>query len=247
VLAAALAGPRRLTRAECLRALADGGVSVEGQRGYHLLWYASQRGVTCIGPHAGTEQTFMLLDDVAPDPYRPDRDEALGVIALRYFRSHGPTTHKDFAGWTGLTVADAKRGVAVAGPGLTTVLVDGVEMIADPVLLDAGRSGVTAPDADDVRVLPGFDEYLLGFKDRAMMVDAAHRQAIIPGNNGVFRSTVVRAGRVIATWKRTLTKRNTVVDVSPLVSLTAADRSRIESALQPYADFIGLPPLVRWD
>ncbi|HEX8343883.1 MAG TPA: winged helix DNA-binding domain-containing protein [Actinoplanes sp.] len=244
VLGAALAERGRLTRGECLKAFADGGVAADGQRGYHLLWYASQLGVSCIAAHVGTEQTFMLLDDVAPDPNRPDRDEALGIIALRYFRSHGPTTRKDFVGWTGLTATDAKRGIAVAGDDLTTVGVDDVEMIVDPALL-----GTAPPDepVDDIRVLPGFDEYLLGFKDRAMMVDAAHRQAIIPGNNGVFRSTVVRAGRVIATWKRTLTKRNTVVDVSPLVPLTAADRSRIESALQPYADFIGLPPLVRWD
>jgi hypothetical protein len=243
VLGAALADRKRLTRGECLKALADGGVAADGQRGYHLLWYASQVGVSCIAAHVGTEQTFMLLDDVAPEPNRPDRDEALGIMALRYFRSHGPTTRKDFVGWTGLTAADAKRGIAAAGEHLATVTVDDVEMVVDRALLDT-----VPPDApvDDMRVLPGFDEYLLGFKDRSMMVDAAHRQAIIPGNNGVFRSTVVRAGRVIATWKRTLTKKNTVVAVSPLTALTAAERSRVEAAFEPYAAFIGLPPAVRW-
>jgi hypothetical protein len=241
VLTAALAGGGRLTRAQCVQALIDGGVDASGQLAYHLLWYASQRGVTCVAPHIGTEQTFVLLDEWVPDPHRPDRDEALGIIALRYFRSHGPTTRQDFGGWTGLTATDAKTGIAVAGDNLTTVRVDGVEMIATPQALSAplgSPSGVWA--------LPGFDEYMLGFKDRSMMLDAEHKQAIIPGNNGVFQPTVVRDGRVVGTWKRTLTKKNTVVDVRPLVSLGAADRTRVEVALEPYALFMGLPLSVRW-
>jgi hypothetical protein len=244
VLAGALAGGRRLTRAQCVQALKDGGVDASGQLAYHLLWYASQRGVTCIAPHVGTEQTFVLLDEWVPDPHRPERDEALGIIALRYFRSHGPTTRQDFAGWTGLTATDAKRGIAAAGGRLTTVRVDGVEMVSTPELLDTTPQPAADPDA--VWALPGFDEYLLGFKDRAMMLDAEHKQAIIPGNNGVFQATVVRGGRVIGTWKRTVTKKNTVVDVRPLVPLAISDRARVEAALEPYARFTGLPLSVRW-
>ncbi len=243
VLRDALAGGGRLTRAECVRALTAGGVDAGGQLAYHLLWYASQRGVTCIAPHVGTEQTFVLLDEWVPDPHRPDRDEALGIIALRYFRSHGPTTRQDFAGWTGLTATDAKRGIAVAGAELTTVRVAGVEMIAAPALLDASPG---APDGDAILALPGFDEYLLGFKDRSLMVDAEHKQAIIPGNNGVFQSTIVRGGRVIGTWKRSLTKANVVVDVRPLVPLGAAERDAVQAALEPYAGFLGVPLVLRW-
>jgi hypothetical protein len=242
VLGAALAGGRRLTRAACLKALADGGVTASGQLGYHLLWYAAQRGVTCIAPHVGTEQTFVLLDEWVPDPYRPERDEALATIAVRYFRGHGPTTRQDFAGWTGLTAADCKRGIAAAGDDLTTVRVDGVEMIAPPALLDGPRP---VPVTDDVLVLPGFDEYLLGFKDRSMMLDPEHKQAIIPGGNGMFLATIVRGGRVIGTWKRSVTTKNTVVDVRPLVTLTAADLARVEAAFEPYAHFMGPPLLVR--
>ena len=63
LLREALAGGGRLTRSECIAALDAGGVSGAGQRGYHLLWYASQRGVTCIGPSVDGEQTFVLLDE----------------------------------------------------------------------------------------------------------------------------------------------------------------------------------------
>jgi hypothetical protein len=245
VLAAALAGGGRLTRAQCLAVLADAGIHGSGQFGYHLLWYASQRGVICIAPHIGKEQTFVLLDEWAPDPHRLTRDEALATIALRYFRSHGPTTRQDLAGWTGLTAADAKRGIAAAGDGLATVQADGAEMLLDPALLDAYRAG-PAEGVDDVLALPGFDEYLLGFKDRSLMLAAEHKQAIIPGGNGVFQATIVRGGRVIGTWKRSVARGRTVVDVRPLVPVSAADRARIEDALEPYARFTAQPLQVQW-
>jgi hypothetical protein len=237
VLGAALAGGGRLTRAQCLATLAAAGVTLAGQQGYHLLWYASQKGVTCITPHIGKEQTFALLDDWAPKPNRPDREEALGIIALRYFRSHGPATRADLQRWTGLTAADVKKGLAVAGEALAAR----GDLIFDPALRDL------APHAGgDWVALPGFDEYMLGYRDRTLMVDDGHLQAIIPGGNGVFQATVVRDGRVVGTWKRTLGKKAVTVDVHPLVTLKPAERAKAEAALEPYAAFVGLPLLVRW-
>jgi Winged helix DNA-binding domain len=241
VLGAALADGKRMTRAQCMSALADAGVPVAGQQGYHLLWYASQKGVTCIAPNVGKEQSFALLDDWAPEPNRPDREEALGIIALRYFRSHGPATRADLARWTGLTMTDVKTGVGAAGEGLTTVQVDGTDMIMDAALADAATES-----SEDWVALPGFDEFMLGYKDRSMMVDAAYMDAIVPGGNGVFQATLVRAGRVVGTWKRTLGKKAVTVSVTPLVPLKTAERRKAEAALEPYAKFVGLPLEIRW-
>ncbi|MDG4834521.1 winged helix DNA-binding domain-containing protein [Solwaraspora sp. WMMD1047] len=245
VLGEALAGGGRFTRAQCLATLTAAGIAAEGQRLYHLLWYASQRGVLCIAPHIGKEQTFVLLDEWVPDPHRPERDEALGIIARRYFRSHGPTSRQDFAGWTGLTAADAKRGIAVAGDALTAVRSDGAELYADAALLDAYDGGA-GWQVDDLHALPGFDEYLLGFKDRSLMVAPEHKQAIIPGNNGVFQSTVVRAGRVIATWKRTTTKTRTTIRIQPLTPTTKETRARVEQTFTPYAHYLTHPLHFAW-
>ena len=77
ILGNALAGGRRLTRAEAVERMRAGGIDVHGQRAYHLLWYAAQMGVTCIGPNQGTEQTFVLLSDWANKPRRLSKDEAL--------------------------------------------------------------------------------------------------------------------------------------------------------------------------
>ncbi|MFI5935184.1 winged helix DNA-binding domain-containing protein [Actinoplanes sp. NPDC051494] len=236
VLRTALTGGGRFTRAECLTALNDAGVEVSGQLGYHLLWYASQLGVTCIAPHIGKEQTFVLLDEWVPRSATPSRDEALALIAHRYFRSHGPATPADLARWTGLTLTDVRKGITLAGDALTTVTVEGVPMIVDPALLEPDPVAL-----DDWAALPGFDEYMLGYKDRSMLLDDAHFTAVVPGGNGIFQSTLVENGRVAAIWKRTLGKKAVTVQVTPLVPLTAAARKRAEAALEPFATFVGLP------
>lgn len=246
VLGAALAGGGRLTRAQCLAALADAGIDPSGQLGYHLLWYASQLGVTCIAAHIGKEQTFVLLDEWVPDRHRPEREEALAMIALRYFRSHGPTTRQDFAGWTGLTATDAKRGIAAAGTDLATVRVDGAQMVLASALLNAYRGEPTPDITNDLVALPGFDEYLLGYKDRSLMVAAEHKQAIIPGGNGVFQPTIVRGGRVIATWQRPPASKRGLVQVQPLIRLREVDRKRIKEAFAPYGRFVGNPVELAW-
>ena len=240
ILADALKGGGRMTRSACLAALTEGGVAVAGQLGYHLLWNASHRGVTAIAPHVGKEQTFVLLDEWAPSPRRPSREEALAIIARRYFRSHGPTTRKDFAGWTGLTMTDCKAGVEAAGDALTTVEVDGVEMIAAPEVLDAGPM-----PAGEWHALPGFDEYLLGYKDRSMMASPDQLAAVIPGGNGVFQSTLVRGGRVVATWKRTLGRKGVTVVIQPLIDFSAADHRQAAAALEPFAAYLGVPLTVK--
>ncbi|MER7891292.1 winged helix DNA-binding domain-containing protein [Micromonospora sp. NPDC094482] len=238
LLGSALTGGGRLTRAQCLATLEAAGIGTSGQRGYHLLWYASVRGVTCLAPTVGTEQTFALLDEWAPEPHRPERDAALATLAHRYVRSHGPVTAREFAGWTGLTLTDARRGLAAAGDALATVRVDEVEMLVDAALLDAPRAPV-----DDLLTLPGFDEYLLGYKDRGLMLDPAHRDAVVPGGNGVFQATVVRDGRVVGTWKRSIGRDRVTVVVRPLAPI---DRPRVERALGRYAEFLGLKLRVDW-
>lgn len=245
VLGDALRGGGRMTRAECVAALEAAGISGGGQRAYHLLWYASQRGVTCLAPNIGSEQTFVRLDEWVPDPNLPDRDAALATMAARYVRSHGPVPRQDLAGWTGMPAAVVRRGLELAGESLVPVDVEGREMWVDAIALDAAAAA-PALDPDRVQALPGFDEYLLGFKDRAMMLGPQHTQAVVPGGNGVFQATLVRAGRVVGTWKRSSRTHDTLVSVHPFERLTGADRRAVEAAFEPYARYLDQPVDVRW-
>jgi hypothetical protein len=235
LLGEALAGGRRLTRSACVALLADAGLATASQHGYHLLWYASQQGVTCIGPQEGKEQTFVRLDDWVPDPVRLDRDEALAELARRFVRSHGPASVKDLAGWTGLTMGDARAGVAAIGDEVVEATVDGAaQLIAADALDRAPAAGGAA------WLLPGFDELVLGYKDRSLLGPPDLLDRIVPGGNGVFRSTVVVDGEVIGTWKRTVKRNRVVVAVEPFGRLPARRRKEIEVAADRYAAFLGL-------
>ena len=239
VLAALVAGaPGPVTRKDCLMALANAGITPEGQRGYHLLWFASQLGHLAGGPPQGKEQTFVSLDAWAPEHRAPARDEALALVARAYVRGHGPVTEREMARWTGLGLGDCRAGLAAAD-GLVRVDTDAGQAWADPVALDS-------PAVATTRLLPGFDEFMLGYSATERAIDPAHHPAVVPGNNGVFKHTVIDGGRVVALWDRTLMAKTVRVTVKPLAPLDAAARSRVEAAAEEYAAYVGRPLAVHW-
>ncbi|HEV2089107.1 MAG TPA: winged helix DNA-binding domain-containing protein [Cryptosporangiaceae bacterium] len=208
-----LAGGRQLRRDQLFATWEDAGVATTGQRGYHLIWHLAQVGVLCFGPVREGEQHLVLVDEWIAHPRRLDRDEALGELALRYFRSHGPATVRDFARWTGLLTADVRAGLALARPALANLHVDGVEYLLDPrtpELLDACRER-----ARGVFLLPGFDEFVLGYQDRRAILPAEFADRIVPGGNAVFRPTVVVDGQIVGTWQHTGRGPSRTVSATP--------------------------------
>jgi hypothetical protein len=232
-LADALAGARLLTRAEALAVVNDAGIATDGQRGYHLLLFAAQTGVICIGPQVDGGQTFVLLDEWAPHQRRLDAREGAAELAFRYFRSHGPTTVADFAGWTGLGLGVSRQAVADNDGRLVPAVSAGETVWFAPEALEESRSIFAT------HVLPGFDEFMLGYKDRSLHVPEGRFESVVPGGNGVFRSTVVTRGIVEGTWTRTLTATTVKVTVEPFAAPSAARRTAMEHAFETYAAFLG--------
>ena len=197
---AALARKDRWSRTELLAAIAEGGVATTGQRGYHLLWYLSQTGTLCQGPTDGLrDQLYVALDDWIPAPRRLDPDEALAELAQRYFSGHGPATVQDLCRWSATGVREVRSALAQVRDRLESVTVEGTEHLMDPATPD--RLAAAGAEADGVLLLPGFDEYVLGYSDRTAVLPAEHSEKIVPGVNGVFRPTVVRRGQVVGVWR----------------------------------------------
>lgn len=201
----ALAGGRRLRRAELIAAwaaagLTAGGAPLGGPPASHTLGVLAQTGTVCLGPFAtATEQSLVLLEEWVPVARRPPREEALVEWARRYFRSHGPASVADYARWTGLAMTDVRAGVEGARGDLDVVDVDGVEQFLDPETPD--RLAAARTEAAGELLLPGFDEFVLGYRHRSAVLDDGMLERIVPGRNGVFRPTIVEAGRIVGTWK----------------------------------------------
>jgi hypothetical protein len=172
------------------------------------------------------EQLFVLLDEWVPAPRRREREEALGELALRFFAGHGPATVKDLVRWAGVLVRDVKAGLAVAAPQLERLVVDGTEHWMDPAT--PGRLAAARDEAEDVLLLPGFDELVLGYADRRCTVPAEFAERIVPGNNGMFRATAVLDGRVVGVWRAGRGKSRPI-ELEPFTELTAEVRARIEA------------------
>ena len=108
----ALRGGRHLTRQELKAVLLKSGIRADNvQRLAHLVMQAELDAVICSGARRGSQFTYALLDDRAPAVRTRRRDEALAELTRRYFRSHGPAQVTDFVWWSGLSTADARRGL----------------------------------------------------------------------------------------------------------------------------------------
>ena len=234
VLEDGLVGGRLLTRSAALAAVNEAGIDTSGQRGYYLLWHAAHLGVICIGPQRGSEQTFALLREWAPTPRTLTRTEGLVELAFRYFRSHGPTTVRDFAGWTGLTLTESRAAVA-GNDGRLVAVGTGPEALWTGMPAGEPARGAVRR----VLALPGFDELILGYKDRRLHVPDGMFDRVVPGGNGMFRSTIVVDGVVAATWRRTLRAGRVEIVVEPFSKMPERTVRAATSALEEYADYLG--------
>lgn len=237
VFAEGLQGGKQLTRDEMLGLLEQAGISPAGQRGYHLLARSAQDGLICFGARRGKQHTFALLDEWAPQTQPLVRDEALAELAKRYVASHGPATLQDLARWAGLTVAEAKTGLEGAGDAVIQ------ETIAGQAYWISSATPTPKDDTERAFLLPGFDEYLLGYGDRSAVLDPAYADRICPGGNGMFSPTLVIDGHVAGTWKRTFKKGVVVVEAAPFRPLTPVETQAVGVAAERYGAFLGMPAI----
>jgi hypothetical protein len=150
----ALASDGPLTRAALRARVAAADDRVEGQALVHVLFLASLRGLIVRGPVVGGEQAFVLVRDWlgrAPPPV--ERDVGLAEVARRYLAGHGPASDRDLARWAGLTLGDARRGLAalrlVDWGDARGSDVDGSDARGSDVDgSDARRSDARRPDVD---------------------------------------------------------------------------------------------------
>jgi hypothetical protein len=89
-----------------------------------------------------------------------------------------------------------------------------------------------------VHLLPGFDEYLLGYTDRSAQLVGEYRNTIVPGGNGLFMPTIVVDGEVIGIWRRDRKAKRIVVTLQPLKPLSAATLRAVRKKLDRYAEFV---------
>jgi hypothetical protein len=238
VARAALGGGNALTRKEIFAMFDHAGIPTVGQRGYHVLFALSVRGILCQGPVVSREsgptreQFWVLAEEWASDQATPS--EAVAEFFVRYVASHGPAGVRDFAWWSGLPLG-LSRAAAEAASDRLTIVADEPE----PLYVVAGPAPRRVSTAPEVVALPPFEEYYLSYVDRTVPCAPEFLAAIGPSMNGIVRPILVARGEAVGVWTHSLAVgRHGDAPVPELFTPGAATDAEIGAALDRYRAFI---------
>ena len=212
----ALADEGPLPSDELRKRLVAAGVPAQGQALYHLLFKASLDGLVVRGPMLGRKHAYVLVRDWLGEQRPLDRDRALPEFARRYLAGHAPADERDLARWAGISLRDARAGLAA---------------IADGADGRAGRG--RSPELPPPRLLGAFEPCLLGWDSRADIVGDGPKNLVTVG--GMFHPFAMVRGRAVASWK--LVDGGLVLDAFRRIA--KADREALERDAADVARFLG--------
>jgi len=196
-----------------------------------LLHPAAYAGLLCFGPAEGPNVTFVRVDAWTGRPLRPmSSAEAVVGLARRFLHAYGPAAPGDFARWTGLSLASAKKAFSSLEKESLEVRVAGRR--AWILKSDAPELGAARFDGE-VRLLPHFDVYTLAQAGRHLMIADEHRPAVFR-KAGWISPVIVAEGRIVGTWS--WLKGKLVLEPFRTLSATVrraaiADGERLRAAL----------------
>lgn len=230
-----LRGGKQLTRTELATALQKNKINTDDLRLTQLMIHAELDGVVCSGARQGKQFTYALLEERVPPARFLEHDEAVVELAKRYFTSHGPATLKDFVWWSGLSASDAKRGLETIKSEFENEAIDGETYWFVASAVSSTKGSVRA------YLLPNYDEYTVGYTDRSAIFDSVHSDKLDSRGSVLAQHVILTAGKIVASWKRTLQKKSVEIESKPFVTLRKSEMKAIIQAAERYANFLNLP------
>ena len=227
----AMQGGPPFTRRELMDILEKDGITTAGQRGYHILWYLAITGLICFGPMRDREPTFVLLDEWLPQKNHVARSGSVGELARRYFLGHGPAKLEDLAWWSGLPISVAREAINEVRHLLDEETINGNTYWSGP-------PGSPEEPSPSLHLLPGYDEYIIGYRDRDAVLDRDHTKEVL-SSNGVFYPTVVIDGRVSGTWRTVRARKGLTIEVMPFSPLGKENVRSLKEVTALYEHFLG--------
>jgi hypothetical protein len=163
-----------------------------------LLKPAAYAGLLIQGPPRGRNVTYTRPDTWLDAWAQRDAIDGGAALARSYLRAHGPARAGDVAAWWARqTPGTVKRWFEALRDELVEVDVEGRRSLM--LSTDVGSLRRQRPSTE-VRLLPGFDQYVLAAaRDIDALVPPEHRKHVFRVA-GWVSPTVVLGGRVVGTW-----------------------------------------------
>jgi hypothetical protein len=206
-----------------------------------LLKPAAYLGLLCSGPPRGQKVTFVNPTDWLGGFDRLEEDEGLRRVCRRYLDAYGPATYQDFAAWWGMARSTARRAFAALDRD-EVVDVDVEGHPSKAMAADADALAATEAARGEIRLLPGFDPYVMGSAPRTAAVPEAFK-ARVSRTSGWISPVVLADGVAAGVWKPDRSREGTAIVVEPFGRMSKTVRRAVvreargwEPSLGPIAD-----------
>ena len=189
--------------------------------GYYL-GDAAIAGQLCFGPPQGQKVTFVHPADWLKRTPAWDPEEALREVARRYAATYGPVTHREFRQWLGSRERSLDE-------------------------LDFPAPDEVVADALSVRLLPEYDVFVMGCRDRDAFVPPAVRDQVKAHGKGRYEGPagtpfLLVDGVCAGIWRRRKTAKRIELTVEPARKLTRTERAGVDNEAERIGAFLGLEP-----
>jgi DNA glycosylase AlkZ-like len=188
-------------------------------------------GELCQGPPQGNKITLVRPDRWIGS-WRPvKRDDALREVVRRFLWAYGPSRPQEFRAWFG---AD-----------LPFEDVDEVDVEGHRAFVLAGDTEFPEP-VKSVRLLPEYDVYVMGFREREQLVPPRVREQVAAHGRGRYEGPagirfLLADGVTAGLWERKKTAKRLEVSVSPTGRI---NRSALKAEVERFAAFLGVEPML---
>lgn len=225
-----LEGHKSLTKEEIGEELNRTGIPVGNYGMTRFLMYAETEGLICSGVDKNQKPTYALLEERVPPVSPLSKEEALAKLARHYFQSHSPASLQDFIWWTGLSITEARQAINSIRPELIS------DRFAPQELFVHESCSATTPSNDNLHLLPSYDEYLLGYKDRSHVILPEH-YAKAYNNWGIFYPVILHRGKIVGNWEKTGKGKGIKIETSFFKPSEKPAAPSIRTAIEKYKNF----------
>jgi uncharacterized protein YcaQ len=191
-------------------------------------------GLICYGPQRNNKATFVLVDQWLPRHKSVSEPEAQQILMRRYLGAYGPATLRDVSKWSGMAMNEVKGIHGRIVDELVEVHFEGRKGFI--LRADHDRLKSCPPDDQTLRLLPGFDPFLLGHAEKNHLVDPSRYKRVYR-NQGWISPVVLCQGSVIGVWSHQLRGKHLSLRIEPFEKLSRKNNAKIEEEAASLAGF----------
>jgi uncharacterized protein YcaQ len=209
----------------------------------YLVYSLCDRGILArgrTGKWTTAKHKYVLWDHWLPDvKIEMDKEKAQAVLIQRYLAAFGPVTEDDISWWTGLSKAVVRKVLKEIGAEVEKIEIQGLD--GTFILLKSDLAGLEriAGAKDAVRLLPRFDAYVVGYKDRQRLIAQEYREKIFWKKRGEIAASILANGRIVGTWAHKKERGRLTITFSLFEEVSDRTIEKIYTEAERLGEFIG--------